>query len=282
VLLRRAGICVAAVAAVLVPAAPAGAQATPPTSTPTAGAGGTATPTGAAATAGAGAAGTTGSAPGGRRWLVPVPAGCDVPPLPDVVFVGTLVGTGTPAGATEETANQTARFRLDQARAGEVSRFSYNGFIDVRYGLDTKDLTKGDQYLVGASVDAAAGVLVSTIRLPEPSFGGDDVIAASERDVTCPAIVEPIRTTNVDGTPVEASVIGPFLSSKGRLLRALLLPLAVAFGIVFALAALRWLLTGVGKGVGSIVRTANEPREVRAAMRSRPGVSPDLEDAGRR
>ena len=81
--------------------------------------------------------------PAGRRWLVPIPAGCDVPDLPDVVFVGTLVETGTPAGAPDETAYQTARFRLDQARAGDIGRFSYNGFVDVRYGLDAKDLTNG-------------------------------------------------------------------------------------------------------------------------------------------
>ena len=183
---------------------------------------------------------------------------------------------------SRSTANETARFRLDQARAGDIGRFTYNGFIDVRYGLDTKDLTKGDQYLIGASVDPEAGVLVSTIRLPEPYFGGDDVIAASERDVVCPAIVDPIRTTHVDGSPVDASVVGPFLGSKGRLLRSLLLPLTVAFGIMLALAAIRWLFTGIFKGVGFFVRTASEPREVRAAMRSRPGVSRDLEDAGRR
>lgn len=213
----------------------------------------------------------------GRTWLMPVPAGCTVPELPDVVFVGTLVETGTPAGAAEETANQTARFRLDQARAGDVGRFSYNGFVDVRYGLDTKDLERGEAYLVGASVDPAAGVLASTIRLPEPFFGGDDVIAASERDVACPAVMDPIRTTNVDGTPVDASVAGPFLASKGRLLRAILLPLAVAFAIVLGLAALRWLVTGVGKGVSSVVRTASEPYEVRAATRSRPNANPHLE-----
>jgi hypothetical protein len=197
------------------------------------------------------------------------------------VFVGTLVETGTPAGAPQDTEYQTARFRLDQARAGDVGRFSYNGYVDVRYGLDTKDLTKGHQYLVGASVDPAAGVLRSTIRLPEPYFGGDDVIAASERDVTCPTVVDPIRTTHVDGSLVDASVAGPFLESKGRLLRAILLPLAVAFGIVFALAALRWLLTGIGKGVGSFVRTASEPREVRGARRSRPAFDRDLHEVRR-
>jgi len=266
VLVRRLGI-LAVVGVVMLPTGGAAAQETPPTTPPPA------TPAPAAAPA---------PTAGGRRWLVPIPAGCEAPALPDVVFVGTLTATGTPAGAPQDTINETARFRLDQARAGEIERFTYNGFIDVRFGLDTKDLANGEQYLVGASVDAAAGVLTSTIRLPEPFFGGDDVIAASERDVTCPALVEPVRTIHVDGTPVEAGVAAPFLESKGRLLRAVLLPLVVAFGIIFALAALRWLITGIGKGVGSVVRTASEPREVRGAMRSRPGVSRDLEDAGRR
>jgi hypothetical protein len=265
VLVRRVGILVAAAGVVVLPTGGAGAQDAPPT-TPPANAPAPAAPVAA----------------GGRRWLVPIPAGCNAPALPDVVFVGTLTATGTPAGVPQETANETARFRLDQARAGEIERFSYNGFIDVRFGLDTKDLETGDQYLVGASVDPEAGVLTSTIRLPEPFFGGDDVIAASERDVTCPALVEPVRTVHVDGTPVEAGVAAPFLESKGRLLRAVLLPLVVAFGIIFALAAVRWLITGIGKGVGSFVRTASEPREVRGAMRSRPNVNRDLEDAGRR
>jgi hypothetical protein len=217
------------------------------------------------------------AATGGRQWLVAIPAGCDVPDLPDVVFVGTLLETGTPAGAPDETAYETARFRVDQARAGDVGRFSANGLIDVRYGLDAKDLDRGERYLVGASVDPDAGVLVSRVRLPEPFFGGDDVIAASERDVTCPALTDPVRTTHVDGTPVDASVAGPLLSSRSRLLRAILLPLAVAIAVVFALAALRWLITGVGKGVGSVVRTAAAPREVRGAMRTRPNVlNPDL------
>ncbi len=49
------------------------------------------------------------------------------------------------------------------------------------------------------------------------------------------------------------------------------------FGVVFALVLLRWLLTGAGKGVASVVRTTSEPREVRAAMRTRPNVNRDLD-----
>jgi hypothetical protein len=113
------------------------------------------------------------------------------------VFVGTLMETGTPAGAPQETEYETARFRVDQARAGDIGRFSAGGMIDVRYGLDTKDLEVGEQYLVGASVDPQAAVLVSRVRVPEPSFGGDDVIAAAERDVTSPALTDQIGRAHV-------------------------------------------------------------------------------------
>ena len=53
------------------------------------------------------------------------------------------------------------------------------------------------------------------------------------------------------------------------------------FAIVFVLAALRWIITGAGRGVATVVRTASEPHEVRAAMRSRPNADRDLDDARR-
>jgi hypothetical protein len=242
----RAGLGVLA-ACVLVAPAPVGAQEdSPPTSGP-----------------------DQAPATSGRRWMVEIPAGCEAPDLPDVVFVGTLLQTGTPAGAPQEVEYETARFRLEQVRAGDAAAFSAGGMIDVRYGLDAKDLDRGRRYLVGASVDPAAGVLFSRVRLPEPYFGGDDVIAASERDVACPDIVDPVRTLHVDGTPIDPSIIGPFLGARSSLLRSLLLPLGVAVVVVFGLAAVRWLLTGVGKGLGAVIRTAAEPAEVRAAMRTR-------------
>ena len=155
----------------------------------------------------------------GRRWLVPIPVGCTVPTLPDVVFVGTLLATGTPAGLQDTTENQTARFRLDQARAGALDRFTYNGIVDVRYGLDAKELEVGEQYLVGASVGRATGVLTSKVRQTEPAFGGDDVIAAAQQDLKCPALADPVRTLHTDGTPVDDSLLKPLLSSRSRLLR---------------------------------------------------------------
>jgi len=224
----------------------------------------------------------TAAAAAGRTWLVPVPVGCTVPNLPDVVFVGTLLDKGTPAGLPDTTENETARFRLDQARAGSLDKFTFNGIVDVRYGADTKDLEKGEQYLIGASVAAATGALTSTVREAEPAFGGDDVIAAAQQDLKCPDLTDPVRTLHTDGTPVDDSLLKPLLDAKGRMLRSILLPLMVVMGVVFALVLVRWLLTGAWRGATAVARTSTQQRDVRGAMRSRPNANPDLEDADRR
>ena len=205
-----------------------------------------------------------------RTWLVAVPTGCEPVALPDVVFVGTLLETGTPSGAPQESAYQTGRFRVDQARAGEVGRYAYDGVVDVRFGTDAKFLEDGEQYLIGASFDEEAAALVSKVREPEPSFGGDEVIGAAENDVSCPDIEDPVRAMRIDGTPIDAGVISPLTGAKRGILRSMLLPLAIAFAVLFVLVSLRWLITGAFKGVGAVVSTASVPREKRAAMRSRP------------
>jgi hypothetical protein len=238
------------VLAVALPTAPVGAQEPPPTPSTT--------------------------VANGRSWLVAVPTGCEAPALPDVVFVGTLVETGTPAGAPQEAEYRTGRFRVDQPRAGDVDRYSYDGVIDVRFGTDTKFLEEGEQYLIGASLDADAVALVSKVREPEPAFGGDEVIAAGESDVTCPVIEDPVRTMRLDGTSIDAGVISPLADAKRGIARSILLPLGVAFAVIFALVTVRWLITGVVKGASAVVGTATIPREKRAAMRSRPRVTDEL------
>jgi hypothetical protein len=195
-----------------------------------------------------------------RQWPVPIPNGCDAPPLPDVVFVGTL----------QASDYRTGRFRIDQVRAGPMDRYSYGGVVDVRFGIDTKYLETGTQYLVGASFDTQNAVLTSKVRAAEPLFGGDEIIGAAETDVDCPVLEDPIRTMLPDGSSVESGVLTPLTDAKRSLLRAILLPMGVALAAVFGLVALRWLLTGIGWGVTSLSRTMREPREVRAVLRSGP------------
>jgi hypothetical protein len=233
-----APIVLGAIAALSVPAA-VSAQDEPPASNPPA------------------AAASDGSE---RQWPVPIPNGCDAPPLPDVVFVGTL----------QASDYRTGRFRIDQVRAGAMDRYSYGGVVDVRLGIDTKYLEKGTQYLIGARFDPQTAVLTSKVRAAEPLFGGDEIIGAAETDVDCPVLEDPIRTMLPDGSSVESGVLTPLTDAKRSLLRAILLPAGVALAAVFGLVALRWLLTGIGWGLGSFTRTMREPREVRAVLRSGP------------
>lgn len=194
----------------------------------------------------------------GRRWPVDVPAGCDAPPLPDVVFVGTVIATDF----------QTGRFRIDQLRAGSIDGLAYEGLIDVRYGIDAKYLTVGHQYLVAASIDEATHVLTSRITEPAPLFGGDEVIGQTESDVECPVLADPVRTLLTNGLPVDSGLLRPLEEARGDVLRAILIPLGLAFAIVFGLVLVRWILTGLGWGIGAIVQRSRETPAIRRLHRT--------------
>lgn len=182
----------------------------------------------------------TGTSRDGRRSLVEVPRGCVEPTLPDVVFVGTLV----------DRDYRTGRFRIQQVRAGDSAPFAANSLIDVRYGLDVDALTVGADYLVSARRDPVLGILASRVRPPAPMFGGDDIIGQVESEVVCPGFEDPLRTLHPDGGTVETSVVGPLLERRGQLLAAIIVPFAVAFGVVFLLASLRVSLAGLFRGLG--------------------------------
>jgi hypothetical protein len=176
--------------------------------------------------------------------LVPVPSACTAPPRPDLVFVGTLV----------ERDFRTGRFEIEQMRAGSAEPFAVGGLIDVRYGLDVEYLDIGTEYLVSARRDPVIGLLASKIRAPAPLLGGDDVVGVAESDVECPRFEDPIRTFLPDGSTIDSAVLAPLSENKSRLVWAFLLPIGVAFGIVFVLAALRWGIGGLLRGVASLVR----------------------------
>jgi hypothetical protein len=233
--LRAAGRSLVVVGALLGCAAPAlvaHAQGTPP--------GGSTPPSSVPATGAAtdGAA-TDGTAPVGTSPVVVVPSGCARPALPDVVFLGTLVARDF----------RTARFAIDNVRAGDPTPFAVNGLIDVRYGNDVERLQVDEQYVVAAGVHPDLGLLYSQIREPAPPFGGDDVISVQESDVPCPVLEDPIRTLEPDGTSVESGVLTPLFEDRSKLLRTLGVPLAVAFAAVFVLAGVRLVLDAFGRGV---------------------------------
>jgi hypothetical protein len=194
----------------------------------------------------------------GRRWPVEVPSGCNEPALPELVFIGTV----------QDTDFQTARFRVDQPRAGSIQDYSYQGLVDVRYGVDTKYLVAGSQYLVAAALDPATGALTSKVGAPAPLFGGDEVIGRSESDADCPRLEDPIRTLLTNGLPVDSALLRPLEDARSDVLRSIVGPLLLALAIVFGLVLLRWILTGLGWGVGTMVRNAHDTPGIRRVRRT--------------
>jgi hypothetical protein len=179
-----------------------------------------------------------------RTPLIRTPVGCEAPELPDLVFVGTVVDQDF----------RTARFRIQQVRAGEASRFAAGRLVDVRFGLDVQFLELGEQYLVSARQDPLIGVLYSRVTELSPNFGGDDIVGIAETDLDCPTIEDSIRTILPDGSAVETTVFGPFFESRSRLLGAVVLPFAIAFGLIFLLAMLRVSVSGVAQGARAVGR----------------------------
>jgi len=152
------------------------------------------------------------------------------------VFEGTVVD----AVAT------TARFELGRVLSGSVDGHVTNHRVDVRYGDETRFLHVGTTYVVGTRADPSTGLLMSSVREPALLFGGDAVVGRNDTNVVCPDAPDPARTLTASGLPVETGVLTPVKGSGRRLLRALLLPLAVACGIILALVLAKHLLFAIG------------------------------------
>jgi hypothetical protein len=182
------------------------------------------------------AIGLIGLAPTAADPLIPVPDGCSTPLQPHVVFIGEVI----------DRDYRTVRFEIDRIRAGDPAPFGFDGDeIDVRYGLDAQYLDDGDTYLVSAVVHPDLGLLTSRVTDPIEHFGGDEVIGVSETDVDCPVFEDAARTLHVDGTPVDASLLEPFFGATPRIVAALVIPPAVALGVIFVLATFRLSVTGL-------------------------------------
>lgn len=173
--------------------------------------------------------------------LVPVPAGCEAPPLPHVVFTGRVA----------DADYRSVQFEVERIRAGATAPFATGSLVNIRYGLDAQYLDAGQRYLVSALVDPDLGILVSRVTEPIENFGGDEVIGVSESDVTCPRFDDPMRTLELDGTQIDAGVVKPLLGAKVRILGSLLIPAVVAFGAIFLLATLRLSVAGLYRTVSS-------------------------------
>lgn len=242
--MRRALFGVVMASAVLALTHPARAQQPPDTTAPPPT---TAAPAGATEQeSGVTGGGTEGEQAPGTLPLVPVPEGCTAPPLPHIVFVGKVADRDF----------RSVRFEVEQIRAGQAAPFASGDEIDVRYGLDAQYLADGERYLVSAPVDPDLGLLVSRVTPVVANFGGDEVIGVSESDVNCPAFEDPLRTLHLDGTPIEADPMKPFLRSRVRLLGAVLVPIGVAAAVIFLLATFRLSIGGLYRSVVDTGRRA--------------------------
>jgi hypothetical protein len=201
--------------------------------------------------------------------LIPVPVGCPVPDPAAAVFTGTMIG--------KDDVTQVVRFRLDQLRAGSVEPWAVNGLIDVRYGPDYRFLGKGEQYLIGIGLDPVYGVPGSTVRPPEPTFGGNDVVGVDDLAVDCPAIDDPVRTLNVDGTSVDSGVLSLMTDDRRLLLATWAVPTMIVFAVLLALVVIRVFGGLAVRGIFQLGRAAVTPVPDHRAVRVRTHRPRDVE-----
>lgn len=193
--------------------------------------------------------------------LIPVPAGCPRPDPAAVAFVGTMIG--------KDDVTQVVRFRIDQIRAGSAEPWAIEGLIDVRYGDDYRFLDEGEQYLIGAGVDPVYGVLSSTVRPAEPTFGGNDVVGVDDLSVTCPELDDPIRTVNLDGTSIDSGVLSLLTEDRRLLLATIAVPAALVGAALLALVLLKMFGRLAVSGVWQLGRASVTPVPDHRAARVR-------------
>jgi hypothetical protein len=176
-----------------------------------------------------------------------LPPGCPEPPVAAAVFLGEVVATDA----------RTARFRVEQVRAGSLEGWQVGGLVDVDFFDDTRYLDDGEVYLVGVGADPETRRLTSKVSEAAPLFGGNQVVGVND-SASCPAQDDPIRTIHPDGSGVESGLLHPLTSDKQGLARALLLPAAWAFLALVVLASVKGLLVGGGRELLRAIR--GEPR----------------------
>jgi hypothetical protein len=175
-------------------------------------------------------AGLASSAP-----LVPIPEGCPKPPMASVVFVGRVVAKDY----------RVARFQIEQVRAGSANGYQLGNLVDVRYDNDVEFLNTDDVYLVGAVPQGVDLALSSKVREAKPLLGGNAVVGLTEKSSECPKIEDPVRTFNVDGSEIGASIFKGLAKKKKDIALAFAKPILAVFAIVLVLVLIRWLLTAI-------------------------------------
>lgn len=171
--------------------------------------------------------------------LVPIPEGCQEPPVAAVVFVGRVIAKDY----------RVARFEVEQVRAGTTAGYALGNLIDVRYGSDVEFLNTDDEYLVGAVPQGVDLALTSKVREAKPLLGGNAVVGLTEKSSECPKLEDPVRTFHPDGSAIEASMFKGLSAKKKQIAFAFVKPMLAVLGIVVGLALIRWLFTAIALAV---------------------------------
>ncbi len=132
--------------------------------------------------------------------------------------------------------------------------------------------------MIGAGVDPLYGVLASTVRPPEPTFGGNDVVGVDDIAVDCPRVDDPIRTLQVDGTSVDSGVLSLMTDDRRLLLATLAVPAMIVFGVLLALVLLRAFGALAFRGFLNLGRAAVTPVSDHRAVRVRTHRPRDVDD----
>lgn len=175
------------------------------------------------------AASTTSAAPASSTTsTTQAAARCDPVAPTASVFVGTVV--------SRQPTN--VRFRVDEVRTGPALGATE---VDVTYLRDARFFDVGTRYLVSASLDPDTNLYVSKVR----SRRGEDPRCTAK---------DPIRTVLANGTPIDTGVFTGLHGTRNKVLRAFLLPLGVALGVLAALVALKWLVIYATRGLRRLAR----------------------------
>lgn len=173
------------------------------------------------------AAPSTTAAPA-RTTTTQAPARCDSIAPTAVLFVGTVVSRQA----------AVVRFRVDEVRLGPKLAGTE---VDVSYVRDARFVEVGTRYLVTAALDPDTNLYVSKVR------------TRRGEDPRC-TVQDPIYTTLANGTPIDTAVFAGLRGTRGKVLRAFLLPLGAAVGLLAALVAVKWLAIYGARGVRRLVK----------------------------
>ena len=174
---------------------------------------------------------TTIAGPGGSgsTTTTRAPARCDPVPPTAIQFVGTA----------RRVDDGVVRFHVDDVRAGASAGGTD---IDVTYVRDARFLRLGTQYLVTVAQDPESGSYVSKVRTLRGT------------DPRC-VVVDPVYTLLANGKAIDTGTFAGLRGTRGRVLRAVLLPLGVVLAALAALVVVKWSVIGLSRGVRRLLRS---------------------------